>query len=149
MFEQAPVFYGDPLRPEVLQAAKVGEAEYFVITTDDPEVTTRTAERVKQLYPHLKVIARARNRQHVHKLVDVGAEPIRETFHSSLEMTRLTLVGLGLSEDQAADRIRRFTRHDEEVLVVQGRVRDDKAKVMQTANEARLELARLFEADVD
>ena len=148
-FEQAPVFYGDPLRPEVLQAAKVGEAEYFVITTDDPEVTTRTAERVKQLYPHLKVIARARNRQHVHKLVDVGAEPIRETFHSSLEMTRLTLVGLGLSEDQAADRIRRFTRHDEEVLVVQGRVRDDKAKVMQTANEARLELARLFEADVD
>lgn len=148
-FEQAPVFYGDPLRPEVLQAAKVGEAEYFVITTDDPEVTTRTAERVKQLYPHLKVIARARNRQHVHKLVDVGAEPIRETFHSSLEMTRLTLVGLGLSEDQAADRIRRFTRHDEEVLVVQGRVRDDKAKVMQTAKEARLELARLFEADVD
>ena len=148
-FEQAPVFYGDPLRPEVLQAAKVGEAEYFVITTDDPEVTTRTAERVKQLYPHLKVIARARNRQHVHKLVDVGAEPIRETFHSSLEMTRLTLVGLGLSEDQAADRIQRFTRHDEEVLVVQGRVRDDKAKVMQTAKEARLELARLFEADVD
>ena len=148
-FEQAPVFYGDPLRPEVLHAAKVGEAEYFVITTDDPEVTTRTAERVKQLYPHLKVIARARNRQHVHKLVDVGAEPIRETFHSSLEMTRLTLVGLGLSEDQAADRIQRFTRHDEEVLAVQGRVRDDKAKVMQTAKEARLELARLFEADVD
>ena len=149
MFEQAPVFYGDPQRPEVLHAAKVGEAEYFVITTDDPEVTTRTAERVKQLYPHLKVIARARNRQHVHKLVDVGAEPIRETFHSSLEMSRLTLVGLGLSEAQAADRIQRFTRHDEEVLSVQGRVRDDKAKVMQTAQEARLDLERLFEADVD
>ncbi|WP_095157208.1 monovalent cation:proton antiporter-2 (CPA2) family protein [Pseudomonas sp. Irchel 3E13] len=149
MFEQAPVFYGDPQRPEVLHAAKVGEAEYFVITTDDPEITTRTAARVKQLYPHLKVIARARNRQHVHKLVDVGAEPIRETFHSSLEMSRLTLVGLGLSEAQAADRIQRFTRHDEEVLSVQGRVRDDKAKVMQTAQEARLELERLFEADVD
>jgi glutathione-regulated potassium-efflux system protein KefB len=44
--------------------------------------------RVKRLYPHLKVIARARNRQHVHKLVDVGAEPIRETFYSSLEMSR-------------------------------------------------------------
>lgn len=149
MFEQAPVFYGDPQRPEVLHAAKVGEAEYFVITTDDPEITTRTAARVKQLYPHLKVIARARNRQHVHKLVDVGAEPIRETFHSSLEMSRLTLVGLGLSEAQAADRIQRFTRHDEEVLSVQGRVRDDKAKVMQTAQEARLDLERLFEADVD
>ena len=149
MFEQVPVFYGDPQRPEVLHAAKVGEAEYFVITTDDPETTTRTAERVKQMYPHLKVLARARNRQHVHKLVDVGAEPIRETFHSSLEMSRMTLVGLGLSEAQAADRIQRFTRHDEEVLAAQGRVRDDKAKVMQTAKEARLDLERLFEADAD
>lgn len=147
-FEQAPVFYGDPQRPEVLHAAKVGEAEYVIITTDDPEVTTRTAERVKRLYPHLKVIARARNRQHVHKLMDVGAEPIRETFYSSLEMSRRTLLGLGLSGEQAADRIQRFTEHDEQVLEAQGRVRDDRAKVMQTAQEARKELERLFESDV-
>ncbi|PAV71905.1 hypothetical protein WR25_08019 [Diploscapter pachys] len=73
MFEQVPVFYGDPLRPEVLHAAKVGEAEYFIITIDDPEVAIHTAERAKRLYPHLKVIARARNRQHVHKLIDVGS----------------------------------------------------------------------------
>ena len=149
MFEQVPVFYGDPLRPEVLHAAKVGEAEYFIITTDDPELTTRTAEQVKRQYPHLKVLARARNRQHVHKLVDVGAEPIRETFYSSLELTRRALVGLGLSDEQAADRIARFTQHDEEVLAAQGQVRDDRAKVMQTAKEARVELERLFEADVD
>ncbi len=149
MFEQAPVFYGDPLRPEVLHAAKVGEAEYLVITIDDPEATTRTAERVKRLYPHLKVLARARNRQHVHKLVDVGAEPIRETFYSSLEMTRRALIGLGLSAEQAADRIQRFTQHDEEVLVAQGQVRDDRAKVMQTAKEARVELERLFDSDTE
>ncbi|OUM29155.1 glutathione-regulated potassium-efflux system protein KefB [Pseudomonas sp. 1239] len=148
-FEQAPVFYGDPLRAEVLHAAKVGEAEYFVITTDDPEVTTRTAERVKRLYPHLKVLARARNRQHVHKLTDVGAVPIRETFYSSLEMTRRALVGLGLSEAQAADRIQRFTEHDEQVLETQGLVRNDRAKVMQNAKEARAELARLFESDAE
>lgn len=147
--EQAPVFYGDPLRPEVLHAAKVGEAEYFLITIDDPEVATRTAERVKRLYPHLKVLARARNRQHVHKLVDVGAEPIRETFHSSLEMTRLALIGLGLSSEQAADRIQRFSEHDEQVLEAQGRIRDDRAKVMQNAQEARVELARLFESDAN
>jgi glutathione-regulated potassium-efflux system protein KefB len=148
-FEQVPVFYGDPLRAEVLHAAKVGEAEYFVITTDDPEITTRTAERVKRLYPHLKVLARARNRQHVHKLTDVGAVPIRETFYSSLEMTRRALVGLGLTEEQAADRIERFTEHDEQVLETQGRVRDDRAKVMQNAKEAREELQRLFESDAD
>lgn len=148
-FELAPVFYGDPLRAEVLQAAKVGEAEYVVITTDDPDITTRTAERVKRLYPHLKVLARARNRQHVHKLTDVGAVPIRETFYSSLEMTRRALVGLGLSEEQAADRIQRFTEHDEQVLETQGLVRDDRAKVMQNAKEARVELERLFASDTN
>ncbi|MCA4079147.1 NAD-binding protein, partial [Pseudomonas kurunegalensis] len=130
-------------------AAKVGEAEYFIITIDDPEAAIHTAERVKRLYPHLKVLARARNRQHVHKLVDVGAEPIREMFYSSLEMTRRALVGLGLSDVQAADRIARFTQHDEEVLVAQGQVRDDRAKVMQTAKEARVELERLFDSDAD
>ncbi|MGH8483102.1 MAG: monovalent cation:proton antiporter-2 (CPA2) family protein [Pseudomonas sp.] len=148
-FEQAPVFYGDPLRAEVLHAAKVGEAEYVVITTDDPEITTRTAEHIKRLYPQMKVLARARNRQHVHKLTDVGAEPIRETFYSSLEMTRRALVGLGLTREQAADRIQRFSEHDEQLLETQGRVRDDRAKVMQNAKEARVELARLFESDAD
>ncbi|MEG0247584.1 MAG: cation:proton antiporter, partial [Pseudomonas sp.] len=148
-FEQAPVFYGDPMRAEVLHAAKVGEAEYVVIATDDAEITTRIAERVKRLYPHLKVLARARNRQHVHKLTDVGAEPIRETFYSSLEISRRALVGLGLSEAQAADRIKRFSEHDEQVLEAQGRVRDDRAKVMQNAREAREELERLFDSDAN
>ncbi|MBC7213092.1 MAG: hypothetical protein H5U33_24545, partial [Pseudomonas sp.] len=58
-------------------------------------------------------------------------------------------VGLGLTEAQAADRIARFTEHDEQVLEAQGHVRDDRAKVMQTAKEARVELERLFASDED
>jgi glutathione-regulated potassium-efflux system protein KefB len=146
-FGHVPVFYGDPLRPEILSAAKVGEAEYFVIATDDPDTNIKTAELVGRLYPHLKIIARARNRQHVHRLVDLGAEAIRETYYSSLEMSRRTLIGLGLSTAQAEARIRRFRTHDEQVLKDQHAIYDDAAKVQQTAQEAREELARLFEAD--
>lgn len=146
-FGDLPVFYGDPLRPEILSAAKVGEAEYFVIATDDPDTNIKTAELVSRLYPHLKIIARARNRQHVHRLVDFGAQAVRETYYSSLEMSRRTLVGLGLSNAQADARIRRFKSHDEQVLAAQHLVYDDEAKVLQTAQEARAELARLFESD--
>ena len=142
-----PVFYGDPLRPEILSAAKVGQAEFFVIATDDPDTNIKTAEQVRKLYPHLKVIARARNRQHVHRLVDMGAQAVRETYYSSLEMSRRTLIGLGLSQVQADSRIQRFTQHDQQLLAAQHEVYDDEAKVMQTAQEARAELARLFEAD--
>jgi glutathione-regulated potassium-efflux system protein KefB len=146
-FGGVPVFYGDPMRPEILSAAKVEQAEYFVIATDDPDTNIKTAELVHKLYPHIKIIARARNRQHVHRLVDLGAEAIRETYYSSLEMSRRTLVGLGLTQAQADARIKRFKHHDEQVLEAQHAVYDDAAKVLQTAQEARAELARLFESD--
>jgi glutathione-regulated potassium-efflux system protein KefB len=146
-FGHAPVFYGDPLRPEILRAAKVDQAEYFVIATDDPEINIKTAALVRRLYPHIKTLARARNRQHVHRLVDLDAQAVRETFHSSLEMSRRMLVGLGLSPAQADARVARFKRHDEQLLEAQQRVYDDAAKVMQSAWEARAELERLFEAD--
>jgi glutathione-regulated potassium-efflux system protein KefB len=146
-FGNVPVFYGDPLRPEILRAAKVEQAEFFIIATDDPDINIKTAELVNKLYPNIKIIARARNRQHVHRLLDVGAQAVRETFYSSLEMSRRTLIGLGLSQTQADARISRFKRHDEQVLAAQHLVYDDAAKVLQTAREARKELAQLFEAD--
>ncbi|CAM3230794.1 glutathione-regulated potassium-efflux system protein KefB [Pseudomonas gessardii] len=146
-FGGMPVFYGDPQRPEILHAAKVDQAEYVVIAMDDPEINIKTAELVRNLYPHMKIIARARNRQHVHRLVDLDASPVRETFYSSLEMSRRTLVGLGLSETQADARINRFKHHDLQLLAAQHAVYDDAAKVMQSAQESRAELARLFEMD--
>ncbi|QHG23367.1 monovalent cation:proton antiporter-2 (CPA2) family protein [Pseudomonas sp. DTU12.1] len=146
-FGGMPVFYGDPQRPEILHAAKVDQAEYFVIAMDDPQINIKTAELVRNLYPHMKIIARARNRQHVHRLVDLDASPVRETFYSSLEMSRRTLVGLGLSETQADARINRFKHHDLQLLTAQHAVYDDAAKVMQSAQESRAELARLFEMD--
>ena len=142
------IFYGDPLRPEILRAAHVDKAELFIVATDNPDTNIETARLVRQLYPHLKVIARARNRQHVHHLMDLEATAVRETFHSSLEMGRLILLELGLSPGQAEARIRRFQRHDEEVLRQQHLVYNDAAAVIQTAREARAELANLFEADV-
>jgi glutathione-regulated potassium-efflux system protein KefB len=146
-FGGVPVFYGDPMRPEILSAAKVGEAEYFIIATDDPDTNIKTAELVRKLYPDMKIIARARNRQHVHRLMDLDAHAVRETFYSSLEMSRLTLIGLGLTHAQAEARIKRFKHHDEQVLEAQHAVYDDAVKVMQTAQDARQELAKLFEAD--
>lgn len=141
------IFYGDALRPEILRAAQADKAEFFIIATNDPETNLKTAELVRRLYPQMKIIARARNRQHVHRLLDLDATPVRETFHSSLEMSRSVLLGLGLSEEQATARIQRFQRHDEEELQAQHLVYDDAAAVIQTAKEARAELATLFEAD--
>jgi len=149
-FGTVNLFFGDPARPELLRAAQADKAEVFVLATDDPEANLHTARLVRRQYPHLKIIARARNRQHVFRLMDLGVEePVRETFHSGLKMTRKTLEALGLSHELAVDRVERFRRHDEELLKKQALVYDDETKLMQSTRDALVDLQRLFEADAE
>jgi glutathione-regulated potassium-efflux system protein KefB len=142
------IYFGDPSRPELLRAAGVDKAEVFVLATDDPEANIRTARIVKRLYPHLKIVARARNRQHAFRLMDMNIDDVvRETLHSSLEMSRLVLEDLGLDPALAADRVEKFRVHDANVLKSQYLVYDDEAALVQSAKDALDDLERLFEAD--
>jgi glutathione-regulated potassium-efflux system protein KefB len=142
------IFYGDPARPELLRAAQADKAEVFVLASDDPESSLRVARVVRRMYPHLRIVARARNRQHVWRLMDLGIdEPVRETYYSSLKMTKLTLEALGVAPEQAAERVERFRRQDAELLRRQYLVYDDEAKIVQTTREALADLAQLFQAD--
>jgi glutathione-regulated potassium-efflux system protein KefB len=144
------IFYGDPARPELLRAAQADKAQVFVLASDDPESSLRVARLVRRQYPHLKVIARARNRQHVWRLMDLGIEaPVRETLCSSLEMTRMTLEALGVTAEVAAARVERFRQQDAELLRRQYLVYDDDARIVQTTREALVDLERLFEADAE
>jgi glutathione-regulated potassium-efflux system protein KefB len=143
------VFYGDPTRPDLLRAAQADKAEVFVLATDDPEVNVRTARIVRRLFPHLKIVARARNRQHAFRLMDMTSPDVvvRETFHSSLKMAGLALQELGFSPEAAQASVETFRTLDERLLREQHLVYDDEAALVQGAQEAREELERLFEAD--
>jgi glutathione-regulated potassium-efflux system protein KefB len=142
------IYFGDPSRAELLRAAGAEQAELFVLTTDDPEANIRTARLVKRLFPQLRIIARARNRQHAFRLMDLGIEAIiRETLHSSLEMSRIALTWLGEDPDTAWRRVEQFRDHDEQVLRTQHLAYDDEAKLVQTTKEAFEDLQALFEAD--
>jgi glutathione-regulated potassium-efflux system protein KefB len=142
------IYYGDPARPEVLRAAGAQTAELFVLATDDPDTNVRTARLVRRLHPHLKIYARARNRQHAFRLMDMNVDyVVRETLHSSLELAQNVLEGLGLSPAQAAVRVERFRQHDAQLLAAQHLVYDDEAKLVQSAQEALADLEQLFAAD--
>jgi glutathione-regulated potassium-efflux system protein KefB len=147
-FGGTSLFFGDPGRPEMLRAAQAEKASVFVIATDDPEANLRTARLVRRQYPHLKIIARARNRQHVFRLMDIGVEdPVRETFYSSLVMTRHVLEALDMPPEVVEARIARFRKHDEQVLRSQYLVYDDDAALVQSTKDALSDLQHLFEAD--
>lgn len=142
------LYYGDPTRPELLRAAGAERIKVFVIAVDDPDTNIKTVRLIRRLYPQATVLARARNRQHAWKLMDLGAEPFREVFASSLELSERVLTSLGLGEALAHDHVKRFRQHDEDLLRRQHLVYDDEAKVIQTSRDARADLMNLFEADV-
>jgi len=110
------LYYGDPTRPEMLRAAGGEHIDVFVITVDDPETNLRAVRMVRRLYPDATVLARARNRQHAWRLMDMSAEPFREVFGTSLEMSGRVLTALGVAPDVAERHVQRFREHDEQLL---------------------------------
>ncbi len=142
------VFYGDPAREQVMRAAGAGEAKVLVIALDDMEASLQVAQMVRVKFPHLYVLARARNRRHVHLLMDAGVkEIVRETFFSSLRLTELLLERLDVPAIQAERAIALFREHDERNLIETHAIAQDEQKLIQTQQETQQELMNLFESD--
>ncbi len=97
-------FYGDALRPDLLEAAGASQAAVMVIAIDDPEASADLLKRVKREYPHLIILTRALNTADQMRLLGDGADrAYRETFETALLMGEdvLELVGLSPLDAQA------------------------------------------------
>ncbi|MGC3962950.1 MAG: monovalent cation:proton antiporter-2 (CPA2) family protein [Rhodocyclaceae bacterium] len=142
------VYYGDASRLDVLMAAGIDKARLFVLAIDDVEASIKTAELVRAHFPTLPIYARARNRFHAYKLMDIGVETlVRETFFSSTELGRGVLRGLDVPTAEVDAMIERFIAHDEQALQRQHAVYQDEAALIQTSRQAAAELRGLFEED--
>lgn len=141
-------FYGDASRLEILQAAQASKARAFVLAIDDVEASLTTARLVREHFPDLPIYARARNRNHVHRLMDLGVKVIRrETFASALELSRDLLRGLGLSEREVRFTVDTFARHDRQLLKENYKYYTDQQKMMELARSDADTLAQLFAED--
>ncbi|WP_300545535.1 monovalent cation:proton antiporter-2 (CPA2) family protein [Maricaulis sp.] len=111
------VYYGNALRPGLLEAAGIARAKLLVVATDNRERAVELVHHVKQRYPRVHIIARAASREHVYQLRAAGADSaIRELFGSSLEAATQSLQVLGESRGRAEKKAAAFARHDEESL---------------------------------
>ncbi len=106
-------FFGDPTRPEMLHAAGLKDARILVAALDDPDAAVRLVTFARRERPDLHIIARARDRTHVFRLFQAGANDIvRELFDSSLRAGRYVLENMGVSEFEAAELQQTFYKHD-------------------------------------
>lgn len=140
------IFYGDASRLDLLRAAGIERARAVVIAIDDVEASVHTVEVIRGSFPSVPIFARARNRQHVYRMLDLGVTLIeRETLHSSLRLASGVLRELGMGEADANDIVERFRVMDEEILQRQWAVHHDEAQLVQTAQQAGAELRQIFE----
>jgi glutathione-regulated potassium-efflux system protein KefB len=105
---------------------------------------------VRTNFPNLTIYARARDRTHVHKLIDLGVTIIeRETFLSALALTKTLLRGLGLREAEVKRIIETFKQQDERRLYQDYQYYTDVEKVRANAQSQAKELEELFARDIE
>jgi voltage-gated potassium channel Kch len=142
------IYYGNPSHIEMLRAAHLDKAKVFILAIDDVDDSIRTAVQVRHYYPHLPILARARDRRHAYMLMDLGVKVIaREMFPSSLEIAEKALIEAGLSPERAAQGVATFRQYDEKLMVRQQAFYQDEASLMASTQQAMAELEDLFESD--
>ncbi len=142
------VFYGDASDMDILESAGAGKAKLLVLAVDDPENTLKTAKRIKEAFPDLKIFARARDRRHAYELSKLGVHYFeRETFESAIHMGQEVLKGLGYKHDSAWTLSQKFAQHDRRTLRESFDHFEDEEALLTFAKSARLDLESIFEAD--
>ena len=141
-------FLGDPSRPELLQAAGLRDAKVLVVALDDPDAAIKLITFARRERPNLHIVARARDRTHVFRLYQAGANDIvRELFDSSLRAGRYVLENVGLSEFEAHTVERAFYEHDRNSVRDLAALWDPDVPTIE--NSAYIERARELEKDLE
>ena len=140
-------FFGDPSRPELLQAAGLAEAQVLVVAVDNRTNATNIVKYARAVRPDIHIVARAVDRVHVYELYQAGAnDTVRETFDSSVRAGRYVLENMGFSEYEAAKlsqaywRIDRGAMRDLAQLWVPGQPVHENAAYIERAKQLDIDL---------
>ena len=142
------VFYGDATRLDLLHAAGAKGAKLLVNAIDDVEDSLKLTDIVREHFPNLKMVARARNVTHYVQLRQRGVEVVeRETFESALLAGRHALEALGFDPFRARDMANIFRRHNIRVTETMIPHFGDDDKLVSAAKAGRDELEQQFARD--
>ncbi|EMO40960.1 monovalent cation:proton antiporter-2 (CPA2) family protein [Leptospira noguchii] len=142
------IYYGDASKLSLLRSAGAEHADLFILAIQDIDISVKVAELIKKNFPNLTIIARARNREHVFKLMELGIQVIRrDTFASALELAGETLSQLGFMDSEVEKKVKKFRAHDELTLKGQFQIRGNEKEFIQFSKNSMRQLEDAFEAD--
>jgi glutathione-regulated potassium-efflux system ancillary protein KefC len=142
------VFYGDATRLDLLRAAGAGEARLLVNAIDDIEDSLQLTDIVRENFPKLQIVARARNVSHLVELRTRGVQIVeRETFEAALRTARHVLEALGHDPFRAREIADTFRRHNVRTVDALVPIFRDENKRLSAAKAGREELEEMFTQD--
>ena len=144
------VFYGDAARLDLLEVAGAHKAKILVIAVDDKDTITEIATLARKHFPHLQIIARAKDVPHLADLMKLGVTfAQRELFESSLSVGRRALEILGSGRYEAKEKADAFRRTNWEQLKQTAKLREelDRKDLIKAVREGRLELERQLQEE--
>lgn len=134
------VFYGDASRLDLLRVAGAGQARVLVVAVDDRDQSLAIVRLAREHFPHLALVARARDVNHWNALRDLGVVHVeRELFESSLRSGRTVLEVLGHEPGEARRLALRFRRHNIELFEQMYLHHQDRTRLIAVAKQGRLQ----------
>ncbi|MEC5213463.1 glutathione-regulated potassium-efflux system ancillary protein KefC [Polaromonas sp. CG_9.5] len=135
------VFYGDATRLDLLRTAGAAQAKILVLSVDDVEQSLKIVDMVKENFPQLQIVARARDVSHWNALRDRGVMRVeRELFDSSLRSARTVLELLGQPAPAAQQAAERFRQHNLALFEQMYPHRNNREKFIAVAKQGRMQL---------
>jgi len=95
--EGKPVFYGDVRQIEFLKHCGLATAKAAIITIHTQSEIDEIVKALRDAYPKLVIVARAKDAAHASRLYALGVtDAVPETIEASLQLSEAALVGIGV-----------------------------------------------------
>ncbi len=90
--------FGDAVRGDALLRLGIAKAPAIVLTMDEPVLAQRLVGKLRNEYPDLLIVVRARDTDHAAQLYRAGAShAVPENLESSLQLSEAVLVDIGVA----------------------------------------------------
>jgi len=143
------VHYGDASRMDLLRTAGADKAKLLIVAIDDRDKASEMVEAAHELFPKLKMLARAWDRRHAYELLKTpNVEVERETFESALSLGRKALLNLGLSERRANRAADLFREQDDVFFRQLAPIAGEEENYIMAARDSRETTERLLRAEM-
>ncbi|QSR15826.1 cation:proton antiporter [Novosphingobium sp. KA1] len=115
------VAFADAARGDAMLRLGVASAAAVIVTMDEPVSAQRIVRKLRADFPHLPIIARARDTDHAGVLYRAGAtHAVPETLESSLQLSEAALVEIGVAMGPVIASIHEMRDEFREQIMEQG-----------------------------